>query len=416
MGYESKIIDPEVQAKVFHIQKMDAIGQLAAGIAHDFNNLLLVISSYAELGMEALPPRHPVHPKLQEILNASRRAAMLTKQLLTFGREQERSPQELDLNASLSNLSKLLARLLGENIDFRLLPGKDVDRIKADPVQLEQILLNLANNARDAMSKGGRFTLETANVHLDDCYLEQHPRVLPGDYVLLTVSDTGHGIAPEHLPHIFEPFFTTKETGKGTGLGLATVYGIVKQSGGHIWVYSERDLGTTFKIYLPAVAATTVAASLSPVTQEQISRGSETILVVEDEECVRLPACEYLSRCGYHVLQACDGQDAMGVARAYDGVIHLLVTDVVMPRMSGNDLAAYFWKARPETHVLYVSGYSSPTLLQHGIGGHDTIFLEKPFTLKELSAKIRQALSAPSHAPAEDGCRAAAFSGDLPPV
>jgi len=403
MAHESRISDSEsLQAKVFHIQKMDAIGQLAAGIAHDFNNLLLVISSYAELGMEALPPRHPVHHKLEEILSASHRAAMLTKQLLTFGREQERSPQELDLNVLLSDLSKLLARLLGENIEFRLFAGKDLARSKVDPVQLEQILLNLANNARDAMPKGGCFTLETTNVHLDDFYLEEHPSVLPGDYVLLTVSDTGHGIPPEHMPHIFEPFFTTKEPGKGTGLGLATVYGIVKQSGGHIWVYSERELGTTFKIYLPAVLAPADSAAIVPVVQEQTKRGSETLLVVEDEECVRLPACEFLSRCGYHVLQACDGQDAVRVASAYDGVIHLLVTDVIMPRMSGHDLAGYFWKQRQETRVLYISGYSSPTLMQHGLGGHDIIFLEKPFTLKELSAKIRQALSVPSHNPAEN--------------
>jgi nitrogen-specific signal transduction histidine kinase/CheY-like chemotaxis protein len=404
MAYETKISDPEVQAKVFHIQKMDAIGQLAAGIAHDFNNLLLVISSYAELGMEALPPRHPVRHNLREMLDASRRAAVLTKQLLTFGREQPTCPREVELNTILDDLSKLLARLLGENIEFRLFAGKDLSRIKADPVQLEQILLNLANNARDAMPKGGHFTLETTNVHLDDYYLERHPSVLPGDYVLLTVSDTGHGIAPEHLPHIFEPFFTTKEPGKGTGLGLATVYGIVKQSAGHIWVYSERDLGTTFKIYFPAVAVTSDSVPLPCPLREQTSRGSETILVVEDEECVRLPSCEYLSRQGYHVLQACDGQDAIEVASAYDGVIHLLVTDVVMPRMSGNDLAAYFWKQRPETSLLYVSGYSSPTLVQHGVGGHDTIFLEKPFTLKELSAKIRQALTAPSHAPAGSSC------------
>jgi two-component system, cell cycle sensor histidine kinase and response regulator CckA len=394
--------DPEsLQAKVFHIQKMDAIGQLAAGIAHDFNNLLLVISSYAELGMEALPPRHPVHQKLNEILSASRRAAMLTKQLLTFGREQDRSPQELDLNTFLSNLSKLLSRLLGENIEFRLFTGKDLARVKADPVQLEQVLLNLANNARDAMPKGGRFTLETANIHLDEPYLEQHPAVHPGDYVLLTVSDTGHGIPASYLTRIFEPFFTTKEPGKGTGLGLATVYGIVKQSGGHIWVYSEPDLGTTFKIYLPALTTAAAPLAISPASQEQACRGSETLLFVEDEECVRLPACEFLSRHGYHILQACDGQDAVRVAGSYDGVIHLLVTDVIMPHMSGNDLAAYFWKQRPETRVLYVSGYSNPTLVQHGIGGHDTVFLEKPFTLKELSAKIRQALSAPSHAPAE---------------
>jgi signal transduction histidine kinase len=226
---------------------------------------------------------------------------VLTKQLLTFGREQETSPQELDLNLVLSNLSKLLARLLGENIEFRLFAGKDLARSKVDPVQLEQVLLNLANNARDAMPKGGCFTLETTNVHLDDFYLEEHPTVLPGDYVLLTVSDTGHGIPPEHMAHIFEPFFTTKEPGKGTGLGLATVYGIVKQSGGHIWVYSERELGTTFKIYLPAVLAPADSAAIVPVVQEQTKRGSETLLVVEDEECVRLPACEFLSRCGYHV-------------------------------------------------------------------------------------------------------------------
>ena len=401
MAYETRMTDPEVLAKVLHIQKMDAIGQLAAGIAHDFNNLLLVISSYAELGMEALPPRHPVHHKLEEILNASRRAAMLTKQLLTFGREQESSPQELQLNSILSDVGKLLAHLIGENIEFRFFPGKDLATIKADPVQLEQVLLNLANNARDAMPKGGRFTLETSTIHLDDYYLDQHPNVLPGDYVLLTVSDTGRGIAHEHLAHIFEPFFTTKETGKGTGLGLATVYGIVKQSGGHIWVYSEPDLGTTFKIYLPAVAAATNDVAALPSSQEQTcGGGSETILVVEDEECVRFPACEFLSRHGYHVLQAPNGQDAVRVAGAYDGVIHLLVTDVVMPQMSGNDLAAYFWKQRPETRVLYISGYSNPTLVQHGLTGHGTIFLEKPFTLKELSAKIRQALSTPSHVPA----------------
>lgn len=390
-----------LQAKVFHIQKMDAIGQLAAGIAHDFNNLLLVISSYAELGMEALPTRHPVHHKLNEILNASRRAAVLTKQLLTFGREQERSPQKLDLNAILSNSSKLLARLLGENVEFRLFTGKDLAQVKADPAQIEQILLNLANNARDAMPKGGRFTLETTNIHLDERYLEQHPAVHPGDYVLLTVSDTGHGIAAEHLPRIFEPFFTTKEPGKGTGLGLATVYGIVKQSGGHIWVYSERELGTTFKIYLPAMLVHPTQASETPVVHEQASRGSETVLFVEDEECVRLPAFEFLSRQGYHVLQACDGQDAVRVAAAYDGVIHLLVTDVIMPHMGGTELATYFWKERPETRVLYVSGYSSPTLVQHGIAGNETIFLEKPFTLKQLAGKVRQALSAPSHAPME---------------
>jgi two-component system, cell cycle sensor histidine kinase and response regulator CckA len=402
MTDESKVTDREsLQAKIFQLQKMDAIGQLAAGIAHDFNNLLLVISSYAELGMEALPPRHPVHQKLAEILNASHRAALLTKQLLTFGREQERCPQELELNGMLGNLSKLLARLLGENIELRLFTGQDLARVQADPVQLEQVLLNLANNARDAMPNGGQFTLETTNIHLDEPYMKQHPRVTPGDYVLLTITDTGHGIPPEYLSRVFEPFFTTKEPGQGTGLGLATVYGIIKQSGGHIWVYSERNVGTSFKIYLPAVSTTVAPLTITPPAQEQAARGSETVLFVEDEECVRLPACEFLSRAGYHVLQACDGQDAVRVAGSYDAVIHLLVTDVIMPKMSGNDLAAYFWKERPETRVLYISGYSGPTLLQHGIGAHNGVLLEKPFTLKEMSAKIRQALSTASHAPVD---------------
>ncbi len=394
----------KLQAKLSHAQKMDAIGQLAAGIAHDFNNLLLVISSYAELGMELLPPRHAVRHKLHEILNASRRAAVLTRQLLAFAREQVQSLQELDLNSLLCDVAKLLAPLLGENIEFRFLPGDELRKVKADPVQVEQVILNLANNARDAMPGGGQFTIHTSNVSLDAPYVQQHPTVPAGDYVLLAVSDTGQGIAPEHLPRIFEPFFTTKPAGKGTGLGLATVYGVVKQSGGHIWVYSEPRMGTTFKIYLPALreSCATTTPSRSPATAEiESSGGSETLLFVEDEECVRLPACEYLSRCGYHVLQAVDGQDAIRVSQAYDAVIHLLVTDVVMPKMSGNDLAAYFWKERPETRVLYLSGYASATLMQHGITDHELMFLEKPFTLKTLGAKIRQALSLSSHAPTE---------------
>ena len=387
-------------AQLYHAQKMDAIGQLAAGIAHDFNNLLLVISSYAELGMEALPGRHPVRQKLDEILNASRRAAVLTRQLLAFGREQPQCLQIMDINALLRDFAKLLSRLVGENIDFRLFTGEKLPRVKVDPVQFEQIVLNLANNSRDAMPLGGELTIETSNVALDESYTQQHPEISPGNYVMMTVSDTGEGIAPEHLPRIFEPFFTTKPAGKGTGLGLATVYGIVKQSDGHIWVYSEKGMGTTFKIYLPAMAPVLEPQIVSPVTQEESLRGCETLLFVEDEECVRLPACEFLSHQGYHVLQAVDGKDAMAVAQGYEGVIHLLVTDVVMPHISGHDLAAHFWKNRSETRVLYLSGYPQPTLSLHGITGHDPLFLEKPFTLKILAAKIRQALSAPSRAQA----------------
>jgi CheY-like chemotaxis protein len=252
------------------------------------------------------------------------------------------------------------------------------------------------------MPQGGKFTIEISKVSLEGAYIQLHPAVTAGDYVLMTVSDTGQGIAPEHLPRIFERFFTTKPAGKGTGLGLSTVYGIVKQSGGHIWVYSEPGLGTTFKIYLPALrsAPITSHSAVSAVRQESC-RGSETLLFVEDEECVRLPACEFLSHCGYHVLQAVDGHDAIRVAQAYDGIIHLLATDVVMPHMSGNELAARFWQDRPETRVLYLSGYPEPVLMHHGITEREPMFLEKPFTLKTLAAKVRQALSLPSHAPAQ---------------
>jgi two-component system, cell cycle sensor histidine kinase and response regulator CckA len=392
----------QLQAQLYHAQKMDAIGQLAAGIAHDFNNLLLVISSYSELGMEMLPSRHPVRWKLQEILNASHRAAALTRQLLAFAREQVQTLQDLDLNNLLQDFAKLLSRLLGENIEFQLMTSDEVARVKLDPVQFEQILLNLANNARDAMPEGGKFTIQISKVSLDGGYIQLHPAVSAGDYVLMTVSDTGQGIAPEHLPRVFEPFFTTKPSGKGTGLGLATVYGIVKQCGGHIWVYSEPGLGTSFKIYLPVSPSPldSTHSATSAVHQESC-RGSETILFVEDEECVRLPACEFLSHSGYHVLQAADGLDAIRVAQAYDGIIHLLVTDVVMPQMSGNALAARFWQERPETRVLYLSGYPEPVLMHHGITQCELLFLEKPYTLKTLGVRIRQALSLPSRAPGQ---------------
>jgi PAS domain S-box-containing protein len=386
-----------LEAQLLQSQRMDAIGQLAGGIAHDFNNLLMIVSSQAELALSSLGSEHPLRHNLDEILKASLRAAGLTRQLLTFGRRQVQPLRVLDLNSVLQELSTMLQRLIGEDIQCTLNLEPALGRIKADPVHMEQVIFNLAANARDAMPDGGQLTITTSNVHLDAAYLQRRPIVPPGDYVLLTVADSGRGIPPEHLPHIFEPFFTTKEADKGTGLGLATVYGIVKRSGGYIWAYSEPGLGATFKIYLQsvdAVAADTVELASTAV---EPLRGSETLLFVEDEEAVRQPACEFLEGCGYRVLQARDGHDALQIARAHDSLIHLVVTDVVMPHMNGNQLAEELSRERPELRVLYLSGYASPGLLQRGVSGSETMFLEKPFTLKMLAAKVRQALSAPRH-------------------
>jgi CheY-like chemotaxis protein len=374
---------------------MDAIGQLAGGVAHDFNNLLMVISSYAELSLDSLTPEHPLHLKLNEILKASQRAADLTRQLLAFSRKQIQSLQALDLNTVVQELERMLPRLIGEHIQVSLRKEKGLGRIQADPVQMEQIIINLAINARDAMRKGGTLLIETLNVHLDEGYVHRRPMVPPGDYVLLSVSDSGEGIAPEHLSHIFEPFFTTKKEGEGTGLGLATVYGIVKQSGGFIWVYSEPGLGTTFRIYFPRLHAPGENRAEKSRAQEETPKGSETILIVEDEDAVRSPACEFLRSCGYTVLEARGGREAISVAKNYNGTIHLVVTDVVMPHMGGGQAALELCTQRPELKVLYVSGYANPTLLQHGVSDLEPMFLQKPFTLRELARKIRQALSMP---------------------
>jgi nitrogen-specific signal transduction histidine kinase/CheY-like chemotaxis protein len=380
-----------LQAQLFQAQKMDAIGQFAAAIAHDFNNALLVITSYAELGLEALSREHPVHHKLQEILKASRRAAGLTRQLLTFSREQAQSVQELDLNALLQDLGRMLPCLPGEDVEFLLFTSKGQAGVKADPVQMEQVIMNLAANARDAMPNGGRFTIETSIVAVDEAFVQHWPALSSGEYVLITVSDSGQGIAAEHLSRIFEPFFTTKRPGRGTGLGLATVYAIIQRSAGDISVYSEPGLGTTFKIYLPR-AASTMTASTAPSRDEQ-QRGSATVLVVEDEESVRSPACEYLTRCGYHILQAPDGQEALVRAASFHGHIDLLVTDVVMPHMNGPELAEKLSRDRPGLPVLYISGYADPTLMKHGFHRDGAKFLQKPYTLKILAAKVREALT-----------------------
>ena len=380
-----------LEAQLRQAQKMDAVGQLAGGVAHDFNNLLMVIRSYAELMFDTIGPEQPLHHNIEEIIKAANRAADLTGQLLAFSRKQMQKLQVVDLNQVISSIARLLPRLIGEDIQLTVGPGEAISLIKADPVQIEQIVMNLATNARDAMPRGGKLSIETANVRLDESYVQSHQVVLPGDYVLLTVSDSGQGIKPENLPHIFEPFYTTKEQGKGTGLGLATVYGIVKQNGGFIWAYSEAGMGTTFKIYWPEVQAggskpASTARTIPP------ARGTETILLVEDEEAVRRATHEFLVACGYTVLEAPDGVHAEQVARKELGSIDLLISDVVMPRMSGGELARHLLAQRPSLKVLFVSGYAEKTVVDHGVMELTGSFLQKPFALKMLALKIRELL------------------------
>jgi PAS domain S-box-containing protein len=372
-------------------QKMDAIGRLAGGVAHDFNNLLMVISSYAELMLDTLAPQHPLRRNVDEIQKASRSAADLTRQLLAFGRKQMQTLQLLDLNRIIEDINKMLPRLIGEDIELVFVPGEKLGKVKADPVQIEQVLMNLAANARDAMPKGGRLVIETASLRLEDEYVQEHSMVPPGPYVQLTVTDSGSGIAPEHLSHIFEPFYTTKEEGKGTGLGLATVYGIVKQNSGFIWVYSEPGLGTTFKIYLPQARQAKLALQ-PPVLVEGCPRGCETLLLAEDENAVRQSTREFLSLSGYIVLEAKNGTEALALARVYNGVIDLMITDVVMPQMGGARLAAELAADRPDMRVLFVSGYAETTFQHHGAIDVTTRFLQKPFSLKTLARKVREVL------------------------
>jgi len=370
-------------------QKMEAIGRLAGGIAHDFNNLLSIIQGYSDLSVLTLSEGDPLRENIEQIQKASRKAADLTRQLLAFSRRQVMEMRVLDLNLLLKNLEKMLRRLIGEDIELSILQGEGLGRVKADPGQLEQVILNLVVNARDAMPSGGKLTIETANVKLDEAYARAHVAVKTGDYVLLSISDTGEGMTPEVRERIFEPFFTTKQ--KGTGLGLSTVYGIVKQSGGNIWVYSEPGRGTSFKIYLPRVDEPLEETSVV-IGEEDLPRGNETVLIVEDEEEVRKIAMAILRRQGYKVLEAPQGGDAFLICEKYEGPIHLMLTDVVMPRMDGMELAQRLLSMRPEMKVIYMSGYADNAILRHGFLEEGVDYIQKPFTVSRLARKVREVL------------------------
>jgi PAS domain S-box-containing protein len=373
-------------------QKMEAVGLLAGGVAHDFNNALSVITGYSGLLQMQLPADDPLVRYTEEIAKAAHRAAGLTRQLLAFSRKQVIQPVILDLNSLIVEMEKMLRRLIGENIEIFITRDVGLARVKADASQMEQILMNLAVNARDAMLQGGKVTIRTENADLDETYSLQHLHFKPGRYVILSFSDTGCGMDKETLARIFEPFFTTKEPGKGTGLGLSTVYGIVKQNGGYISAYSEPGQGTTFKIYLPQAEGTVQSTPAVRTAEILPPRGSETILLVEDEEALRTLARNCLENQGYCVLEAADGNAAIATAEKHSGPIQLLLTDVIMPGMNGRDLADRLTELRPTIKVLYLSGYASDLIAQYGVLDPQILLLEKPFTLRALLIKVQEAL------------------------
>ncbi|MDQ3818479.1 MAG: ATP-binding protein [Acidobacteriota bacterium] len=372
-------------------QKIEAIGQLAGGVAHDFNNLLTAITGYSDLVMRRLPSDDLLCRHVIEIKRASDRAADLTRQLLAFSRKQILQPKVIDLNSVVRDIDKMLRRLIGEDIDLLTVLDHMLGSVKADPGQLEQVIINLAVNARDAMPKGGKLTIETANVYLGGKYASEHVAVRPGHYVMLAISDNGCGMDEQVKARIFEPFFTTKELGKGTGLGLSTIYGIVKQSEGNIWVYSEPGMGTTFKVYLPRVDEAGQEAQRAPV-EANLPRGSETILLVEDEETVRELIRQVLVMQGYRVLQAANGKEAIELCGKVDRTIDLVITDVVMPQMGGRELIENLEPRLTETRVLYMSGYTDDAIVHHGVLDESMCFLEKPFTTDVLIKKVREVL------------------------
>jgi two-component system cell cycle sensor histidine kinase/response regulator CckA len=379
-----------LEAQLRQAQKMEAVGRLAGGVAHDFNNMLSVILSYADLLLGDLGPDSAIRGDLLDIRTAAERAADLTRQLLTFSRKQVIEPKVVDLNELLSSTNKMLKRIIGEDIDLVVLAKATPGRVRIDAGAIEQVVMNLVVNARDAMPKGGKLTIETRNVILDESYVRLHAGVTAGPYVMLAVTDTGTGMDPATQARIFEPFFTTKRVGKGTGLGLATVFGTVEQSGGSVWVYSEVGLGTTFKVYLPRVDD--VVEPASKRVELVRARATETILLVEDEEQVRAVARGILTRLGYEILDAADPNEALRLSAAHTGDIHLLLSDVVMPQMSGPILAEQVRALRPDIEVLYMSGYTDDSIVRHGILEANVAFIQKPITPRTLAQKVREVL------------------------
>jgi len=381
----------QLELQLHQAQRLEAVGRLAGGVAHDFNNLLTIITGYSQLLLDRLPPGEARREQLEEIKNAADRAAALTRQLLAFSRQQILAPQVMTLNAAVANIDKMLRRLIGEDVELQTNLAEGLGRVKADPGQIDQIIMNLAVNARDAMPQGGKLTIETANVELDEDYAHAHIAVKPGPYVMLAVSDTGCGMDAATQARLFEPFFTTKEKDKGTGLGLSTVYGIVKQSGGNIWVYSEPGRGTTFKIYLPRVEAVAEAGRQAGPRLTSV-QGQETVLLAEDEQPVRRLVRAVLEACGYTVLEAARVEEALEISKRHEGPIHLLLADVVMPQMSGRQLAEHLATTRPEAKVLYISGYADNAIVHQGVLDAGTAFLQKPFTPDALARKVREVL------------------------
>jgi PAS domain S-box-containing protein len=385
-----------LQDQLSQSQKVEAIGRLAGGIAHDFNNLLTVIKGYSQLSCIELKEGDTLKGNIDEIQKAAERAASLTRQLLAFSRRQVMEMKVVDLNTLLRDLEKMLRRVIGEDIEMVIQPAGDLGEVRADVGQIEQVIMNLIVNAKDAMPSGGKLTIETANVELDESYARSHLDVKPGPYVMFSVSDTGMGMTPEVRDRIFEPFFTTKEKGKGTGLGLSTVYGIVKQSKGHIWVYSVQGRGTTFKIYLSRVDEP-LEEIRKEVLKKELPRGNETILVVEDEEEVRKLAGKILERQGYRVLETFNGDDALVACERSRSPIHLMLADVVMPGMSGSELAKLLKPLYPEIKILYMSGYTDDAIVRHGVLKKGVNYIQKPFTMEGLARKVREVLDKDPH-------------------
>jgi PAS domain S-box-containing protein len=377
-----------------HAQKMEAVGRLAGGVAHDFNNLLSVILSCAEIMLDDLQPVEPMRQEVEHIRRAAGRAADLTRQLLTFSRHQVLEPKVIDLNDVLGNMEKMLRRILGADVQLELACAPELGRVRVDPGSIEQVIMNLVVNARDAMPMGGKLTMETANVTIDQESAKEHLGTNAGPYVMLVVSDTGIGMDRVTQARIFEPFFTTKETGKGTGLGLSMVFGIVQQSGGSIWVYSEPDKGSSFKVYLPRVDGP--LQERRSTARPRTLRGSETVLLVEDDEQVRAVARGILRRHGYRVLEASNGGEAMLVCEAHPRPIHLLISDIVMPHMTGPELARRLADVRPEMKVLCMSGYTDDSVVRHGVMDADIAYLQKPITQETLTRKVREVLDGPA--------------------